>query len=73
MQKHKNTHQDTNKEEELRTTPSERTIFFNANEDDIDFFCGKATFNGTGTFNKHTNRATPAKRTNGGSRVKTIV
>jgi hypothetical protein len=50
MQKHKNTHQDTNKEEELRTTPSERTIFFNANEDDIDFFCGKATFNGTGTF-----------------------
>jgi hypothetical protein len=41
MQKHKNTHQDTNKEEERRTTPGERIIFFNANKDNIDFFMGR--------------------------------
>jgi hypothetical protein len=44
MQKHKNTHQDTNKEEELITSPGERTIFFKANEDDIDFFWGEGNF-----------------------------
>jgi hypothetical protein len=74
MQKHKNTHQDTNKEEERRTTPGKRTKKINANKDNIDFFLGGGGDNIQRDQNlqqRQTNRATPAKRTNGGSRVKT--
>jgi hypothetical protein len=74
MQKNKSTHQDNNKEEDKRTTKSERTIFLNTfflhlHLHYISFFY--LTFNMNGTFNKkQTNRATHLQRTNAGYGVK---
>jgi hypothetical protein len=51
QKKNGNTHQDTNKKEERRTTPGEGTIFFLMQTKTIFKKFGKATFNLTGTFN----------------------
>jgi hypothetical protein len=45
MLKNKNTHQDTNKEEERRTTPGERTIFFMQTKTTFNFFGGRQLSN----------------------------
>jgi hypothetical protein len=51
----------------MKNHTRQNIIFFNANKDDIDFLGARQLSTGPELSTKQTNRATPAKRTNGGS------